>query len=58
MIEVLTNIKHIDETQDDYEEYDAGIVYNRDLIANLRSLITSVCSECLFNFFFTLLISL
>jgi hypothetical protein len=50
VIAVLTNTKHIDETQDDYEEYNADIVHNRDIIANLRSLITSVCSELYLGF--------
>jgi hypothetical protein len=45
VIGVLMNVKHMDETQDDYEEYNPDIVYHRDLIANFRSLATSVCSK-------------
>ena len=48
---ILTNTKHIDNTQDNYEEYNPDTVYDRDLIANLRSLITSVCSKLFFSYF-------
>jgi hypothetical protein len=50
VIGVLTNARHIDEMGDDFEEYNPDIVYDRDIIANLRSLITSVCSELYLGF--------
>ena len=47
VIAAITDPNFINETQDGYEEYnlDLHIHDQRDVIANLRSLITSVCSE-------------
>lgn len=43
---MLTTVEFIDESAEDYEEYNVeGNMYNKDLIASIRSLINTVCSQ-------------
>jgi hypothetical protein len=42
---VLTSVRFIDESAEDYEEYDADVyIHDKDLIASICSLISTVCS--------------
>ena len=43
---MLMSVEFIDETAEGYQEYDVeGKLYNKDLIATIRSLISTVCSQ-------------
>jgi hypothetical protein len=45
VIGVITNLEYIDDTQKNYEDYDPDQHISRDVIATIRSLISSVYSQ-------------
>ena len=46
VLRMLTSMEFIDETTEGYQEYDVeGNLYNKDLIATIHSLISTVCSQ-------------
>lgn len=48
VLKMLTRVEFIDETVEGYEEYNVEEnLYNKDLIASIRSLISTVCSRVL-----------
>ena len=42
MLEAITNLKYVDETVEDYEDYEPGVFGGRDTIALVRSLVNAV----------------
>jgi hypothetical protein len=43
VLAVLTNVVYLDDSQPGYMEYDASVPYDRDVIATIRSFISTVC---------------
>jgi hypothetical protein len=42
VLSAITNVKYIDETAEDYEDYERGIYSSTDCIALVRSLVNAV----------------